>query len=190
MFGKRFDYLLNRVTEVKLMGKESDEIEGIDFKSLGNLEVLTLQTCWLNEGAFNKIGEGVTLRAINLYGVEVKGDGLGAIARLPRLAKLELVSTEVNDRMIGGISELKRLKTLHIDCVEIPSGALLGKLTSLEEFSVAGSGMKESEIECVNGMKSLRRLDIRETRASSKQVAKLKRVIPELKVRSNFKNEW
>lgn len=190
VFGKQFDYLLDRVTEVTLSDIEVGELEAIDFRALKHLEVLRLYGSDLSATASARIAEAQCLREIDLIEVEIKGGGLDSCRGLPHLEKLRLVQTKVNKEMIAQISEFRGLKILQIDCVEIPSSGQLGKLTELEEFSVAGSGMKETEIACLNGMRLLRRLDVRETRASSKQIAALRKALPDLKVRSNYQHEW
>ena len=114
--------------------------------------------------------------------------GIGALAGLEHLKRLELGETPISPAGLAAICKLTGLEALRVDLPEGAPGVsildiLLGisALTNLKELTLAGP-VTDLRLKCLGGLVGLRRLDVSGgTGYTDEGLAALVRSLPELK---------
>jgi Leucine-rich repeat (LRR) protein len=144
-----------------------------ELAALPNLKLLHVQYDCGNED-LRAIAEIKTLEKVTIWHGYVTGfspyvteEGLGHLARLPKLQKLILSSTKITDACWEPISKIASLETLQIDTAATGKGiGHLSALVKLKELDLSHSRANDEALAVIGSLKTLRTLDLSYTKIS------------------------
>jgi hypothetical protein len=133
------------------------------------------------------------LKGLILFNSQVTDRCFSSLAKMPRLAELDLVATSVGKT--EGFAEISRLKNLtFLDLRRTSVGTFahceaIGRLQNLEALTLRGLPVNDEGASAFLNLKKLKMLDIVGTKVSPDTAAKLKRTLPQTDVLSDYDSE-
>jgi hypothetical protein len=184
VLGKRWGYLIERVNWAEVTRLEAAKTEQLDFRSLTQIEQLTLWECESSSHDLSNLAGLVKLRELGLYGLRVEKPDLAFLEKLPALSKLYLSGKWVSSAGFEQIGRLGHLKELSLFETGTTDGDLqrLRGLSSLERLNLERNPISDAGLVNLQGLKSLKLLWVDLRLVDSPGMAKLKQAIPGLQV--------
>jgi hypothetical protein len=152
---------------------------------LQKLERLYLDRTKVTDEGLQNIAALAVLTTLSLAETQVSDTGLSHLLKLENLDTLILSDTKVTGESVGLFSELPKLRVLSLDGITINAKQIskLAASQSLETLSLRRvSGITPDGLAGLSKSKQLKRLDVRGTKLSAADVAKLRTLNPKLNV--------
>jgi serine/threonine protein kinase len=166
--------------------------EGIvHLRSLSNLQTLGISGTAVSDVGVSYLVELGQLESLKLDDTALTDEGLSYVSKLSNLWTLGISGTRITDSGLANIQNLARLEVLNLDNSQLTDAALdhLVGLTKLEELLIRGTQVTDDGLEQLAGLKELKSLSLNKTQVSPAGIAKLKLVLPECTIDSEFTDE-
>ncbi len=171
---------------------------------LGNLRMIRLREMNIDDSALFNLAKWKSLVTVDLYGTNVKGESLSALAALPglqvldlskcplvdafeidkltQLRELELNTTGIGDKGLERVAALTKLRVLGLDHTRVTDDGLahLKPLSSLETLRLAGTAVTDSGLKHLEALAALKHLYLDSTKVSEEAKIKLTMTRPSL----------
>lgn len=183
----------------KIVGVDFDGMNGVDGRGVGKAEfehLAELQNLQFVGGHGDDIaddwmtalGKLRGLRELRLIHADITSKGIEHISNLRELRRLDLRYTHVDDTACGIIAGFEKLEELNLSETEVADLGVVAlmNLKNLRVLSIGRSSMGPRITRACEGalcnMKSLRKLDIRETSFDQDGIAVLKKFLPDCEI--------
>jgi len=189
MIGCKLDNAgMSTVTQQTSLQTLNFALAGISDQQLVRLSKLpNLTSLVLSKGEFSPdsiSGSCAGLRTLKLDSVDLKGDGLKALASLPRLTRLDLNLKEHYslEQIRDWFPNLRQLRIDDSRIVESEIFSVADQLGKLERLEILNAKLTKASIAEFGKMTGLKHLVLRKTGLDSKAEPELKKLLPKCKV--------
>lgn len=179
--------LLSTQTELRRLDVWDTEVtdEGVKAMStLTKLEDLWFGSSKLTDDGLVGLKSLISLRKLSL-GDSISGAGLAHLADLTELREVGLHGIEVTDDGIASLKKLKHLEVVNLYHTGITDKGLasLGECKGLKQASLVKTAITDDGIQSLAKLDKLELLDVCDTAVTADGVARLKRSLPNLRVK-------
>jgi hypothetical protein len=155
-----------------------------DITHLERLRALHLYATPISDAGLKHISTMAQLEDLSLGKTKITDAGLSSLKGLTNLKSLSLHSAEVSDQGLKNLPALDQLEVLSLALTKVTDKGLkeLARLPHLKKLSLVATKVSDEGLRELADLKNLEELHLGFTSETDDGVAKLKRVLPKLKV--------